>query len=143
MATLSNPTFQIDPLTGIPYDNAIVPRKKIKEVQDEKLFQEFDDEVATSSETRFIAYLYKNDNFQGESLSIEEGIVTLDLWGFDDETSSIQIEGNAQWAFYRDTWFQGNPVILGSGNYTLTQLEQLGINDSISSLRRVGGSVWY
>jgi hypothetical protein len=145
MATLSNPTFQVDPLTGVAYGylgNAIVPRKKMKEVQDEKLFQELDDKVAARSTTQF-AYLYKDDNFQGESLRYVDGSVSLHTWGFDDQISSIRIEGNEQWAFYPESWFRGNPVILGSGNYTLTQLEQLGIpNNSITSLRRVGGSLW-
>ena len=215
MATLSNPTFQIDTITGMPYDylvsgtvtvgltpfeipfiqmrfplqlqstisadntsflaltdgsspsgygsnndlsfsyttqnsapetytvnataNAIVPQNKMKEVQDEKLFPELDNEVAASSR-RNVAYLYENDNFQGERLPFADGAFYLHTWKFDNKTSSIQIEGNAQWAFYPDTWFKGNPVIIGSGNYTSTQLEQLGIlNDSISSLRRVGG----
>jgi len=108
----------------------------MKEVQNEELFQELDNEVAASCSGGVVS-LYEHDRFQGPSLSFRNGATDLRNWNFNDKTSSLRIVGNEEWAFYREPAFRGTPVILGRGNYTATRLQQLGLpNDSISSIRR-------
>jgi hypothetical protein len=109
----------------------------MKEIQNEKLFQQLDNEVAASC-SGGVAYLYQDDNFQGRRLQFFNRESDLRDWDFNDKTSSIKIVGNERWTFYRDILFGGSPVTLGSGSYTLTELRQRGItNDSISSLKRI------
>lgn len=109
----------------------------MKEVQNEKLFQQLDNEVAASCSGGVLS-LYKDDNFRGVRVNIFNGAIDLRTSDFNNNISSIQIVGNERWAFYRDIAFRGIPVILGSGSYTSTDLRRRGIpNDSISSIRRI------
>jgi hypothetical protein len=109
----------------------------MKEVQNEKLFQQLDNEVAASC-SGGVAYLYLDDNFKGRRLQFFDRESDLRDWNFSDETSSIKIVGNERWTFYQDILFKGPSVTLGRGSYTLTDLRRLGIpNDSISSLKRI------
>lgn len=108
----------------------------MKEVQNEYLFQELDNEVAATC-SGGAAYLYKHDGFGGRKLTFHEGTDNLRYYNFNDETSSIRITGNKSWVVYEDTNNRGKAVRLRPGAYNLYQLRQLGIkNDWISSLRR-------
>lgn len=112
--------------------------KLFQQLDNEELFQQLDNEVAASC-SGGVAYLYQDDNFGGRRLQFFNGERDLRSWNFNDKASSLEIVGNERWEFYKDINFGGFPVTLGRGRYTLTQLRQLGIpNDSISSLRRVG-----
>jgi hypothetical protein len=109
----------------------------MKELPNEQLFQELDNEVAATC-SGGVAYLYQDDYFQGRRLQFFNRESDLRNWDFNDKTSSIIIEGNEQWAFSRDILFQGSTVRLGPGRYTLRDLQARGIpNDSISSLKRI------
>ena len=109
----------------------------MKEVQNEELFQELDNEVAASC-SGGVAYLYEHAGFQGRRLQFFNGEDDLRRWNFNDKTSSLKIVGNERWTFYRDINREGRAVTLGAGEYSLFRLNQLGIpNDSISSLRRI------
>lgn len=105
--------------------------------------EELGDEVAATC-SGGVALLYQDDNFKGRGpLRFYDGESDLRKWNFNDQTSSIKIEGNELWAFYKDINFKpdGKPeggVYLGNGSYTYTDLKNLGFqNDSISSLIRV------
>ncbi|MHC5939227.1 beta/gamma crystallin-related protein [Nostoc sp.] len=113
----------------------------MKEVQNEQLFQELDNEVAATC-SGGAAYLYQNDGFNqgdpGRRLTFFEGSDDLGYYNFNDETSSIKITGNKSWVFYQDINNKGTAVTLRPGEYNLSQLQQRGIqNDWISSLRRI------
>jgi hypothetical protein len=109
----------------------------MKEVPNEQLFQELDNEVAANCGGG-VAYLYQDDNFGGRRLQFFNRESDLRNWDFNDKTSSIQIVGNERWTFYRDILFGGSRVTLGPGSYRLRDLQARGIpNDSISSLRRL------
>jgi hypothetical protein len=101
-------------------------------------FTELDDEIAANC-SGGVAYLYQHDNFQGRRLQFFDRESDLRDWNFNDQTSSIKIEGSEKWTFYKDIQYKTNPVTLASGSYTLKDLQAKGIpNDSISSLKRVG-----
>ncbi|MFL9458587.1 hypothetical protein AB0758_47285 [Tolypothrix bouteillei VB521301_2] len=54
------------------------------------MFQELGNEVAAIC-TGGAAYLYKDDGYKGQRLTFTEGTDDLHWYGFNDETSSIQI----------------------------------------------------
>jgi hypothetical protein len=109
----------------------------MKEVQNEQLFQELDNEVAATC-SGGVAYLYQDDNFKGRKLTFYNYGTDLRTWDFNDKTSSLVIQGNEVWGFYRDRNYKGPSVALGSGTYTKSDLIAFGIPDnSISSLRRL------
>lgn len=109
----------------------------MKEVQNEKLFEQLDNEVAASC-SGGVAYLYQDDNFKGRELTFYNYGTDLRQWDFNDKTSSLVIQGNERWRFYRNINYGGNYAELGSGTYRLWELQARGIpNDSISSLRRI------
>jgi hypothetical protein len=100
-------------------------------------FTELDDEIAANC-SGGVVHLYQDDNFQGRRLQFFNEENDLRKWNFNDKTSSLTIQGDELWTFYRDINFGGPSVTLGSGTYTLSDLKQEGIpNDSISSLRRL------
>ncbi len=108
----------------------------MKEVQNEQLFQELDNEVAATW-SGGAAFLYQNDGFQGRKLTFYEGTDDLRRYDFNDKTSSIEITGDKSWVFYQNIDNEGKAVTLSPGSYNLYQLQQKGIsNDWISSLRR-------
>ncbi|MBN3943584.1 MAG: beta/gamma crystallin-related protein [Nostoc sp.] len=112
----------------------------MKEIQNEQLFQELDNEVAATC-SGGIAYLYQNDFLNqgdpGRRLKFSEGTDDLRIYNFNDQTSSIFIAGNESWVFYQDINKRGRAVTLTPGSYYLADLQRRGIlNDSISSLRR-------
>jgi hypothetical protein len=108
----------------------------MKEVQNEELFQELDNQVAASC-SGGAAFLYEHDGFRGTKKTFYEGSDWLGNWNFNDKTSSIEITGTKSWVFYPNINTTGTPVTLRPGSYNLSQLQARGIqNDSISSLRR-------
>lgn len=80
------------------------------------------------------AILFEDANFHGDHRHVFTPETNLGDNGFNDTASSIVIE-SGNWAFYRDTQFDGSyPPILGPGIYSW--VEDVGIkNDDLSSLQ--------
>jgi hypothetical protein len=80
------------------------------------------------------AVIFKNNNFEGEWYSLERTSQNLAGEGFNDKASSIIIyEG--KWELCNDADFRGRCVTLGPGKYP--SLKPMGLNDKMSSIRRV------
>ena len=78
--------------------------------------------------------LYKDKNFGGRSESFSFPVDNLKNYGFNDETSSCKIPQGSTWMLYKDSNYQGDVSILGSGDYA--SADSMGLkNDSLSSLR--------
>jgi hypothetical protein len=114
----------------------------MKEVQNEQLFQELDNEVAATC-SGGVAYLYDRDSVitfpESRVLVVSNSQPDLRRVNFNDKTSLVKITGNERWAFYKDINFKGKPLILGPGQHDLSKqfAGGSGWNNSISSLKRI------
>jgi len=79
--------------------------------------------------------LYQDDGFKGESLPISINESDLKSRGFNDRASSIVIT-YGRWEICSDADFRGRCETLEPGRYS--SLRALGLNDSVSSIRRAG-----
>lgn len=82
--------------------------------------------------------LYSQENFRGASYPINWDTPNLDPYGFNDRTRSVIVD-RGRWEFCADAHFGGRCAVLTPGQYP--SLYAMGLQGSISSLRRVGGSV--
>ena len=80
--------------------------------------------------------LYENENFEGRSLSTEQPVRDLERAGFNDRASSAVVLGE-RWEACEDARFKGRCIVLRPGRYP--SLAAMGMNDRVSSLRRVNG----
>ena len=79
--------------------------------------------------------LYEHDNFAGRALPVSREIANLVTVGFNDLASSVQIR-SGRWLLCRDAGYRGPCVTLAPGRYP--SLRAMGLNDQLSSVRRVG-----
>ncbi len=79
--------------------------------------------------------LYEHDNFAGRSLGVAHEVGNFASVGFNDIASSLLIR-HGRWLLCRDAGFHGPCVTLGPGRYP--SLRSMGLNDQLSSVRRVG-----
>jgi uncharacterized protein YcfJ len=79
---------------------------------------------------------YQYENFRGQPFAANFDIVNLDHYAYNDRASSVIIE-RGQWQMCEDADFRGRCVVLRPGQYP--SLASFGLNNSISSLRRVKG----
>lgn len=86
----------------------------------------------SSAEGTARVILFSNENFRGESMAVSGQAVALERAGFDDEATSMVIEGG-QWLFCSDAYFRGNCRTLGPGRYR--NLREQGMYQMISSVR--------
>lgn len=77
--------------------------------------------------------IYKDVNFGGRSVSLNEDVENLKNYGFNDEVSSCKVISGT-WILYKDANFQGDSSILSKGNYQTPSAMNFP-NDSLSSLR--------
>ncbi|GMU70703.1 MAG: glycine zipper 2TM domain-containing protein [Burkholderiales bacterium] len=82
--------------------------------------------------------LYAQDHFRGANYLINWDTPNLDPYGFNDKTRSVIID-RGRWEFCADAHFGGRCTVLTPGQYP--SLYAMGLEGSISSLRRVGGNV--
>merc|ERR1712008_128578 len=61
--------------------------------------------------------MYDQTYFRGQSVEITEDLSDFDDLSFDDEVSSVKIEGDCCWTLYTDSNFQGVSVNLNVGEY--------------------------
>jgi hypothetical protein len=79
--------------------------------------------------------LYENDNFRGRTLQTDKPIKNFERSGFNDTASSV-IVFNDKWEVCSDAKFAGRCVVLRPGRYP--SLSAMGLNDRLSSVRKVG-----
>jgi len=77
---------------------------------------------------------YEHDGFAGRSFTVEGQVDNFAGTGFNDRTSSVVVLRD-RWEVCTDAGFQGSCMILRPGRYP--SLNALGLNDRISSVRRV------
>ncbi|RUR72214.1 beta/gamma crystallin-related protein [Chlorogloeopsis fritschii PCC 9212] len=112
----------------------------MKEFQNEQLFQELDNELATTY-SGGAAYLYQDAGYQGRKLTFYKGHNDLRYYDFNDKTSSIKITAGETWRFWQNINREGKYLTLSGGRkgaeYNAHQLKQWGFHDNISSLKRI------
>lgn len=79
--------------------------------------------------------LYEHDDFKGRSIRGTDVVKNLRNSGFNDMASSIKVL-TGTWEVCSDADFRGDCTVLEPGQYR--SLSDMGINDRLSSLRRVG-----
>lgn len=79
--------------------------------------------------------LYEHADFRGRSIETDTQIRDLERRGFNDAASSAVVSGG-RWLVCTDAGFGGSCTTLRPGRYR--NFEPMGINDQISSIRRVG-----
>src|SRR3954471_24974160 len=80
--------------------------------------------------------VYTNPNFTGESVSFRNDTPDLRGYSLNDKISSIDIPNGESWEICQDINY-GNRCQIISGS--ISNLNSIGWNDRISSLRRVNG----
>jgi len=81
--------------------------------------------------------LYENENFRGRSFSTEQPVRDFERSGFNDRASSAVVLSD-RWEACEDARFKGRCIVLQPGRYP--SLSAMGMNDRISSLRRVAAN---
>jgi uncharacterized protein YcfJ len=84
--------------------------------------------------------LYDREGLRGQVFTADRTIDNLDHYGFNDRASSIVVQ-SGEWIVCEHAEFQGQCVTLRPGQYP--SLTSMGMNDRISSLRRVHGGPAY
>lgn len=80
--------------------------------------------------------LYEQEGFHGRTFSANGPVYDLDRSGFNDRASSVIVD-RGNWQVCEDSQFRGRCIVLQPGQYP--SLGSTGMNNRISSLRRVGG----
>ena len=84
--------------------------------------------------------LYEREGLHGHVFTADRTINDLTTFGFNDRASSLVVQGGS-WQVCEHQNFQGQCTVLRSGQYP--SLSAMGMNDSISSIRRVKGKANY
>ncbi|GAA6623678.1 peptidase inhibitor family I36 protein [Scytonema sp. NUACC26] len=112
---------------------------KVNQFEEISAIQELNNEAAASCSGGKIT-VYRDRDFKGDSLTFynKDGDLRYNKEGINlnDAISSVVIEGNETWAFYRDPGYKSLAGSLhGPGRYSF--VKYYGIpNDLISSLKR-------
>ena len=91
--------------------------------------------LANSDEAQIV--FYEGQGFSGRSFDTDEAIGNLQRRGFNDRASSVVV-GGGRWEVCEDTRFGGRCAVLRPGRYP--SLAAMGLNDRISSVRRIGST---
>jgi len=81
---------------------------------------------------------YEHDRFEGRSFTAQGQVDNFQRFGFNDRASSVAVD-RGRWEVCEDARFRGRCVVLRPGMYP--SLAAMGLNDRVSSVRAVGGSV--
>jgi uncharacterized protein YcfJ len=84
--------------------------------------------------------LYEHEGLRGQVFTANRTVNDLTRYGFNDRASSLIVQGG-QWEVCEHQDFQGHCATLRPGQYP--SLVAMGLNDSISSLRKVQGKPNY
>lgn len=80
--------------------------------------------------------LYEGEGFRGRAFSAGRQVDDLKRYGFNDQASSVVVD-KGRWEVCEHARFEGNCAVLRRGSYN--SLASMGLNDRISSIRRVTG----
>ena len=61
--------------------------------------------------------MYDQTYFRGPSVELTGDVGDLDDLAFDNQVSSVKIEGDCCWTLYTDSNFQGDSIKLNVGDY--------------------------
>ncbi len=84
--------------------------------------------------------LYQSERFYGRTFTTNGPIPNLDQLGFNDRASSVIVD-RGNWQVCEDSEFRGRCIVLRPGQYP--SLGAMGLNNRVSSLRRVPGGPKY
>jgi uncharacterized protein YcfJ len=84
--------------------------------------------------------LYEGEGFRGRAFTADGPVDNLQRQGFNDRASSVVVD-HGRWEVCEDARYSGRCVVLRKGSYD--SLRGLGLDNKISSLRRVGDQVSY
>ena len=90
--------------------------------------------VAFSAHAAAEITFYENDNFNGRSVTASRSTQSFDNLGFNDRASSVIVRSD-RWEVCQDVDYNGRCVVLQPGRYA--SLRDMGLNDRISSVRRI------
>lgn len=93
--------------------------------------------VATSLPAAAQVTFYQNEGFRGQPFSVNFDIANFEHYGYNDRASSVIVD-RGQWEMCEDADYRGRCIVLRPGQYS--SLGSFGLNNRISSLRRVKGS---
>jgi len=80
--------------------------------------------------------LYQQEGFRGKTFSTNNPVNNLDRLGFNDRASSAIVD-RGTWQVCDDSDYRGQCIVLRPGQYP--SLGAMGLNNRVSSLRRVSG----
>lgn len=83
---------------------------------------------------------YQNEGLRGPVFTANKAIDNLEHYGFNDRASSAVVE-RGQWEICSDAYYRGNCITLRPGQYP--SLGSMGMNNRVSSVRRVSGTPHY
>lgn len=92
--------------------------------------------LAVSARASAELVLYEHDEYRGRTFSSANDTANLAPLGFNDLASSVEVRSGS-WQLCEDAEFRGQCIVLNAGRYP--SLRAMGLNDRVSSLRRVGG----
>ena len=78
---------------------------------------------------------YESDNYRGRAFTATRQVTNFESVGFNDRASSVVVE-SGRWEVCDDANFSGSCVVLRPGSYA--SLNSMGLNDRLSSVRKVG-----
>ncbi len=81
--------------------------------------------------------LYEREGLRGQVFTADRSVNDLERYGFNDRASSLIVQ-SGQWQVCEHANFEGHCTILRPGQYA--SLAEMGMNNRISSLRKVQGS---
>jgi len=90
--------------------------------------------VAASNALADITF-FENPHYSGRSFTTERQVNNLGRYGFNDRASSVTV-GRDRWEVCENANFKGHCAVVRPGSYA--SLRDMGLNDRISSVRRVG-----
>jgi uncharacterized protein YcfJ len=90
--------------------------------------------LATSTGATAQVTFYANEGYRGPAFRTDQPVKDLRTRGFNDRASSAIVD-RGRWEACEDTRFRGRCVVLRPGRYD--SLQGMGLNDRISSVRRI------
>ncbi|MDQ2927985.1 MAG: beta/gamma crystallin family protein [Caldimonas sp.] len=92
--------------------------------------------VATAMAASAQVTFFEHDGFRGRSFTSDRSVGNFARFGFNDRASSVIVR-SGRWELCDNAGFGGRCVVLRPGRYG--SLSAMGMNDRVSSVRRVGG----
>jgi uncharacterized protein YcfJ len=92
--------------------------------------------LLVSSQAAAEITFYEGEDFRGRAFTTDRQLPDFRRTDLNDRASSVIVE-DGRWEVCEDVAFRGQCVILREGSYD--SLKRMGLNDDVSSARRIGG----